>query len=620
MPSSSIKEVITYRLKLLLYSFNRFYRKVTNVSSFISKSLGAISILSAIMCLVCLIVFIGFNHTPEMEINIRKSLVISQWIYAVNIIFNLVFNLRDTIKETRVIKWIVDIAIIITLFPYIFPEAQYAWLQSFDHLLYSNRFLYPVLAAYSIVTISYGVIKLMGRHTNPSLILSGSFLFFILLGSILLMLPNCTVSGIKYTDSLFLSTSAVCITGLTPIDIASTLTPLGLLILAILMQIGGLGVMTFTSFFALFFSGNTSIHSQLMVKDMFYSKTINSLLPTLLYILGFTLAIEAVGAACIFMNIHGTLGLSLNDEIIFSAFHAVSAFCNAGFSNLSGGLSNPALLNGNQAIYITASLLIIAGGIGFPLLVNMKEIFSRNIKRLINKMRRRKERNIMVHVYDMNTKIVLVTTIGLISAGTIVFFILEYNNALAGMSLYDKIIQSFFNAVTPRSAGFSSINPNGFSNVTILIIILLMWIGGGSQSTAGGIKVNTFATMLLSLRATITGKQNVSAFSRNISTASIKRANAVISMSILTYFIYAVTLVALEPQLPVKGLLYEAASALFTVGSSLGITSQLSEISKILLCTAMFLGRVGIISLLVGLSGKHRDSSIHYPSDNIIIN
>ncbi|MDE6527983.1 MAG: potassium transporter, partial [Muribaculaceae bacterium] len=259
---------------------------------------------------------------------------------------------------------------------------------------------------------------MLGKRTNPSLILSASFLLFIIIGAFLLMMPKCTINGINFVDSLFVATSAVCITGLTTVDVSQTFTPTGLVVLAILIQAGGLGVMTFTSFFALFFSGDTSIYSQLMVKDMIYSKTINALLPTLLYILGFTLMIEALGAAAIFACVHGTLGMSTEQEIVFSAFHSLSAFCNAGFSNIEGGLSNPALLHSNQSVYIVASALILAGGIGFPILVNFKTAIGRRGRELWGKITGKGRRNNPAHLYDLNTKIVLVTTawVGTLSA------------------------------------------------------------------------------------------------------------------------------------------------------------------------------------------------------------
>ena len=462
--------------------------------------------------------------------------------------------------------------------------------------------------------------KMLGKRTNPSLILTGSFIVLILAGSFILMMPRCTTGELSYVDSLFVATSAVCITGLTPVDISTTFSLPGLAVLGFLIQAGGLGVMTFTSFFALFFSGNTSVYNQLMMKDIISSKTIGALVPTLFYILGFTLLIEALGAGAFFLCIHGELNMSLQDEIIFSLFHSLSAFCNAGFSNIEGGLSNPALLHSNQSVYIVASVLIAAGGIGFPILMNVAQATKMHLRALWHRIRRDGPRRLPIHIYDLNTKIVVATTGWIFAVSATLFLLFEYDNTLSGMTAYEKVVQSVFNAWVPRSSGFSSVNPASMLNITLLMFVVLMWIGGGSQSTAGGIKVNTFAAMLLNLKAIVAGRTRVEVFGRTISVPSLRRAHAVVGLSILAYVCYSMLLLGLEPSLSAKELLYEAASALFTVGSSLGVTPELSDLSKVLLSTAMLLGRVGIISLLAGIVGTHTDSAARYPSDNIIIN
>lgn len=543
-----------------------------------------------------------------------------QGVFIVNVFFNLIFNLRKTLRETRPIKCIVDVAIITTLFPILYPLPENPWSPWLAEIVYSNKFLLITLCAYSIVAVSYGIMHIMGKRTNPSLILSCSFLFCIFAGSFLLMMPKCTYTHIDYIDALFVSTSAVCITGLTTIDIPSTFTPLGLAILAMLIQIGGLGVMTFTSFFALFFSGNASVYSQLMVKDMIYTKSINSLLPTLLYIFLFTIVIEAIGAVFIWMSIHDVLAMSVHDQIIFSAFHSMSAFCNAGFSNLPGGMANPALMNSNQMIYIIISIIVFAGSIGFPILVNFRDVFFEYVKRGWNWLRGRQNGVKTVHIYNLNTKIALYTTSIILFISIVVFFALEQNNSLAGLSTYDKVAQSIFNSTTPRSSGFVSVNPAGFLNVTLIFVLFLMWVGGASQSTAGGIKVNTLAAVLINLKAIVLGRERVTAFNRTIAIGSIRRANAVVTISLMSFLAFAMILMLLEPKLPAKSLLFETMSALFTVGSSLGITPLLSPLSKILLTVAMFLGRVGIISLLIGVTGNKNGSPVKYPTDNLIIN
>lgn len=607
-------------LRNLLKDYNRLIHRSMNLVKFGTSLLNIISFIASVGFFVSLVILGGFNHSSAEVSVIHHWIRVIQGVFIANVLYGLIFRFHHTVRESRVVKWIIDIAVLVTALPWIYPRPAHPWIPFLDTLLYSDIFLYSALGAYSALTICIGVIKSIGRRTNPSLLLSGSFLVFIIIGSFLLMLPKCTYLDISYPQALFVSTSAVCITGLTPVDVSLTFTPLGITIIAVLMQIGALGVMTFTSFFALFFSGGGSIYNQLLLRDVFYSKSMNALIPTLLYILGFTVTVELIGASAVYFSIAGTLGPTTGDEIIFSVFHSMSSFCNAGFSVLPDGMSSPLLLYGNISIYWITTVLIIAGAIGFPILVNFKEAIGTSVKRVWLRLHNRREENRTVHQYSMNTKIVLVTFFTLFAVGAIAFWLFERDNSLSGMNVAEQVTQSVFNSAVPRSAGFSSVNPAGFMNVTIVMILVLMWIGGASQSTAGGIKVNTFAAILLNLRAIIFGRSRVSAFRRNVSVFSIRRANAVVTLSILSYTFYSVCLLILEPQLPAKALLFEAASALFTVGSSLGVTPRLGAGSEILLCTAMFLGRVGLISLLVGLAGRHHDTEASYPSGNIIIN
>jgi len=584
-----------------------------------SNVLDVLMILAAVGCVAMLLIYGGFEHAEHDRLRLLRGIRVCQWVFIVNVLYNIVLTPARW-RRSQPLRWVVDIAMLITVLPLLYPHPEHPWIPWLERLLYSHMFTFVVLVAYAMFGLSYGAVRLLGKRTNPSLILSCSFLFFILVGSFVLMMPKCTFAPIEYIDSLFVASSAVCITGLTTVDVSSTFTPLGLLVLGALMQIGALGVMTFTSFFALFFSGNVSIYNQLMVRDMIYSKSLNALLPTLLYIFVATISIEAIGAVMIGCSIHGRLGMSLHDEMVFSAFMSISSFCNAGFSNLPQGMANTAILHGSQWVYWVMTLMVMTGALGFPILVNFKDIFKEYAMRLWHRIVGTKRLNRTVHIYDVNTRIVLVTTSVIFVLGAALFYICERHNSLEGMTEFQAITQSVFNACTPRSAGFVSVNPATFLDVTILIVMFQMWIGGGSQSTAGGIKVNTFAAICLNLRSVILGRERVTAFKRTISIASIRRANAVVALSIMAYAIFTVILVALEPDLPVRDLMFESLSAVATVGSSLGVTPMLSTASKLLLCSAMFLGRVGIISLLVGVTGNRKDVPARYPIDNIIIN
>ena len=471
-----------------------------------------------------------------------------------------------------------------------------------------NRAIYLlVLFLISSIELSSTVISSLGRKSNPSLMMAVSFLFIIMAGSGMLLMPRCIQQGVhlSWIDSLFTATSAVCVTGLTTIDVPSTFTSFGQLVIMMLIQVGGLGVMTITSFFALFFMGNTSIYNQMQVQDMVSSKSLASLWSTLLNIFGFTAVLELAGAVLIFLNIHGTIGLDIRHELFFSMFHAVSAFCNGGFSNYQDGVGASVLMEGHCWLYIILALLIILGGIGYPVLVNLKMAVTKYKKGR--------------HLFDLNTKIVLRTTMMLIVFGTALLAFFEWNNTFAGMPIREKLTQAFFNAVSPRTAGFISVDLNSMCIQSIFIYTLLMWIGGASQSTAGGVKVNAFAVAFLNIRAIIHGTTRVEFAGRELSTDSIRRANAAVFVSIilLSVFVFLVTLT--EPDLPLKAIVFECVSAFATVGSSLGITSSLQDTSKVLLVVLMFIGRVGLVTMAQGLLKQYKNQNYKLPQDNITI-
>lgn len=296
---------------------------------------------------------------------------------------------------------------------------------------------------------------------------------------------------------------------------------------------------------------------------MIYSKSANALLPTLLYIFTFTVTIEIIGAIGIYMSLPENFPMTdITDRLIFSGFLSLSAFCNAGFSWIEGGLGAPSLMTSNQSIYIVTAILVFAGGIGFPTLVNFKDILKSYVNRLAGHLTGRKTVHRPVHIYDINTKIVLATS-GILVAMTIaLFLILEWDNTLQGMTIWEKIAQAFFNSSVPRSSGFSSVNPAQFMPVTLTLMMMLMWIGGASQSTAGGIKVNTFAVMLLNMRSVVLGKKHETAYNRTIASGSVRRANAVIGISVLSLSVYVIVMLWLEPELPVKSVVFETLSAL----------------------------------------------------------
>ena len=606
--------------KILLYQ-NKLLQPYVRI---LLRMMAVLTYMASLLLIVGVVYEHGFPLSAT-DISHLKILYKAVWIiFLIDVTLHIFLEYKGTKKNFRKLAWILSWLLYLTLVPVIFhrPDEEGALLYVWD-FLGSKIYHIPLLLLFSFLNLSNGLVRLLGRRTNPSLILAVSFFVIILIGTGLLLLPRCTVEGVvlSWVDALFTSTSAVCVTGLVPVDVSATFTPMGLTVIILLIQVGGLGVMTLTSFFAMFFMGNTSLYNQLVVRDMVSSNSLGSLLSTLLYILGFTMVIEGAGMVSIWLGIHGTLGMSLEEELAFSAFHSISAFCNAGFSTLPGNLGNPMVMTGHNSLYISVSLLIILGGIGFPILVNFKDIVLYHLRRFWKFVRTLKlDRHKKQHLYNLNTKIVLIVTLLLLVLGTLAVAAFEWNGSFAGMSVADKWTQAFFNATCPRTAGFSSVDLTSLSVQTILIYIFLMWIGGAAQSTAGGVKVNAFAVVVLNLIAVLRGTERVEVFGRELSHDSIRRSNATVVMSLGVLFLFIFVLSILEPKMSVMTLTFECVSALSTVGSSLNATPLLRDESKLLVALLMFVGRVGLITLMLGIVKQKKNTKYRYPSDDIIIN
>ena len=585
--------------------------------------IGVLSFIVASIFVAAAIIDYGFALTP-IEAGYIESIYHSvQLFFVILFSLRLITNWRHIWRSNFVTTIVLGVLLYLTVLPDIVSVAAIpAWFTGLYHLFAAKLYMLSVVGIFAVMEISRGIISITRRRTNPAMLLAITFLVIIFFGTTLLMMPRSTLDGVSISlvDALFTATSSVCITGLTTVNLATTFSTEGLLIIALLVQIGGLGVMTITSFFALFFMGNTGLYDQFALRDMVQSDTFTSLMSTLLYILGFTLGIEAIGAFFIWTTIHGQLGMGMADEILFSLFHAVSAFCNAGFSTMSGNLGNPMIIQGHNSLYIVISLLIILGGIGFPILVNFKNVVSYHIRYLFAKIIRRTVPAKYPHLTRLNTKIAISWTLLLLVVGTLAIALIEWNGAFAGMSFTDKLVQSFFNATSPRTGGFSSINLCNFSLLTLIIYIILMWIGGASQSTAGGIKVNTMGVAVASFISVVRGESAVKMFNREISDSSVRRAYATIFGSVMMIIICFVTLMILEPQLEPFDIFFETISALSTVGASLGITPELSMASRVFVSIMMFVGRVGLITVATSLFSRKEQPHYRLPEESVIIN
>lgn len=458
------------------------------------------------------------------------------------------------------------------------------------------------------------------KVVNPAQLFVGSFFIIILMGSLLLMLPNATRGEISYVDALFTATSAVCVTGLAVVDTGGVFTLIGQTIILFLIQTGGLGIMTFASYFSYFFRSGSSYENQMYMGEMTNVDKLDEVFSVLKKIITVTFAIEAIGAVMLFFSITDSAVHGLGHRIYFSVFHAVSAFCNAGFSPLKNSLFE-ATFRFNYLFQLIIALLIIFGGLGFPIIFNSWKFFVYKIGNTFKRLLKKREKTYLPWVLNLNSKVIISTTAILLISGTIFVLIFEYNNTLTEHhSFFGKFIVSFFGSVTTRTAGFNSIDTGAMTLPTTLIFILLMWIGASPASTGGGIKTSTIAVAFLNVVSIAKGKKNLEIFGREISGVSINKSFAIILLSVVVIFTSTLGVAMFDADKNLLSIVFEVVSAYATVGLSRGITGSLTDASKIIVLITMFLGRVGMITFLMAIIKKTNNTKYRYPTEDLLIN
>ena len=456
------------------------------------------------------------------------------------------------------------------------------------------------------------------NYLNPAQLFIVSFIGIIIFGAVLLKLPKATYEGISFLDALFTSTSAVCVTGLIVVDTGSYFTPFGQHIIIFLIQLGGLGILTFASYFSYFFKGVSSFENQVVLSDMTNSQKIGEVFSTLKRILIITFSIEAIGAVIIFSSLKIETTPEFLDRLFFSVFHSVSAFCNAGFSTLSNGIYD-INYRYNYVLQLTLIGLFVFGGLGFPIVINVvKYLKYKIISPLL--MGQRKATIYKPWVLSLNSRITLITTGSLMTIGTVIFFINEYNNTLMEHKGLGKFVTAFFGATTPRTAGFNTLDMNQLHFSTLMMIFFLMWVGASPASTGGGIKTSTFAIATLNFLSLAKGKTRIEVYRREIADISVRRAFAIISLSLVVIGFAVISISAFDPEKTLLSIAFECFSAYSTVGLSLGITSSLTAASKGVLIIVMFIGRVSMLTIMIALFRKVKYKSYRYPTEEILMN
>jgi potassium uptake TrkH family protein len=506
---------------------------------------------------------------------------------------------------------IISVLFISSLIVSIIHQKQdyYFILQKIKPIFEGGLILYFLLRLLVFVRHIYDV------YFNPAIVFVGSFLILILSGSFLLMLPSATTHGINFTNALFTSTSAVCVTGLTVVDTSSSFTIVGQSIILVLIQLGGIGILTFTSFFAFFFRGSSSFKEGLNTKDFLAQESLTDIFRAALNVVIFTLAVELIAAIFIYFSINNNL--YIHNKIFFSIFHSISAFCNAGFSIFSAGLFDNSV-RFNYTFQWIIMTLIVFGGLGHHIIFNFYKYLKTYVTEIFNKKIVHKR----VPIITLNSKIVIYTTIILLLGGWVFLYISEYNNTLMDHNtIFGKITNAAFGSVTPRTAGFNVIDYSQMTVPSLLFVIFLMWVGASPVSTGGGIKTSTFALATLNIYATARGKSRIQIFGRRFTAESTSRAFAILYISLIIIGTAILMMLIFEPKdTPLLNVVFECFSAFSTVGLSLNFTPTLSDPSKYLLIVVMFLGRIGMLNLMIGLMRQINHQFYELPKENILIN
>lgn len=549
-------------------------------------------------------------HEDYRPVKVYGFITLFLLLLGFNISKYILFKTRPGYRKTILVNMII---LLLTLAVALIKYLSVSELPFQEAYLRIKPFMSLGLFVYFIIRLMVFVRHIYSRYTNPTILFVGSFMSLCLIGAFLLMLPKSTYENISFVDALFTATSAVCVTGLIVLDTAKDFTPLGQTIILILFQLGGIGILTFTSFFSFFFKGSTSFREELYVKDFTSSSQLQDALKMGMRIVVFTLSIEAVGAAYIYFT---TENIAAPDRLFFAVFHSVSAFCNAGFSILSTGLTD-ASVQFDYPFQWGIMVLIVLGGLGYNIVFN----FFSYIREFFVQVFKQHKKFTPTRIITLNTKIVFYSTVILLFAGLVFFLAAEQGHTLSLHSTWvGKVTTAAFNAVTPRTAGFNTVDFSAMAMPSLLFVILLMWIGASPGSTGGGIKTTTFAIATLNVFSIARGKNHIEIGTREVSSGTVNRAFAIIVVSLITIGSGILLLLFFEPGAKLIDVVFECFSAYSTVGLSLGLTPELSMNSKYVIILLMFVGRIGTLNLLFGIFRRVQTKFYKYPQENIFIN
>lgn len=542
------------------------------------------------------------------------------WAYAIPLLQNR-RKWRAALRQHRFPCLLIALFLAASLAVLALPDEKLARFLAFFHLRSGAELYFDIVRSFLLANVLVQILRfqerLIQKLVRPEMVLAGSFAGLIAAGTLLLLLPRAAANPDKpmsFVDALFTSTSAACVTGLVVRDTGADFSALGQIVILVIFQVGGLGIMTFVAFLAVFSSESLPIPQVMAFKQMVGAQTIRGLKRQILAMIVATLVIEAAGAALLFLWLPSTMDPVA--RLHWSVFHAISAFCNAGFALQAGSLES---LQGHAGMNLTFMALIVLGGLGFLVIPELLRCVApaRWLRRLPGLQGLYAGR--AVRRMGVQARLSLVVTVCLLVFGFAGFWLLEAGHALGAMSLKESLLISAFQSITARTAGFNTVTIGQLQDSTLILIMVLMVIGACPVSTGGGIKTVTFGVLVLALRAMVTGNERVEAFGRALPPRVLFAALSVFVLYVLAAVAGVFCLSLLDPQMPLQDQIFEVVSALSTVGLSTGITAELSTPGKLVLCVAMFIGRVGPIALVLSVFKARPRVTYEYPEENVIV-
>ena len=559
-----------------------------------------------------------FGFSPDQEIKgwiiiaIKASFIFYILKYCIDILYS--YEPKKLIRETWFEGLLLFLIVINAISRLFLDQSILNWAGQQLELFHLENFYILFIQFYFFILVGIGLGKastqLSVLKMNPPRLLILSFVVLILVGTGLLMMPEMTqeVRFMPFFEALFTSISASCVTGLIVVDTATYFTQKGHIILMLLIQLGGLNIISFATLFAIFSKKGLGIKHQTMLQENFSSESLLSGKGLLRKIFLFSFFMEIIGMVLLYFTWNPEIKFPhVEEQFFYSLFHSVSAFNNAGFSLFTNGLHDH-LIQNSYSMHLVLAGLIFFGAIGFPVI---EDLF--NIKRI------KKALKTPWLGLKLSTQISFYTSLILIALGMLMFYFLEQQNSLNGMEIEGQLVTSFFQSITARTAGFNTVDFSLIGTPMLIIFIFLMFVGASPGSTGGGIKTSTFTLIICSAINTIRGQKRIEIGKRTISPELLHKAFSIFLFATSAIFLAIFILSISDGEKGLMPIAFEAVSAFSTVGLSTGITPDLSFIGKVVVMICMFVGRIGTLTLAFALSSKMRSNNYEYPNAHLTV-